>query len=103
MTRIIDSSILDLRWEKTLKEIKEIGLVKVEVEALDLKSPIEPWVEIRNWVSKVKETESQVRTVDKENAVTTYSNSSNRLGMARGIEKLERVKGQDHSFGGKGN
>ena len=58
---------MDLGQENTLKGILEIGLVKVEAEALVLKSP----VKMQNWVSKVGETASQVRTMDKVNAVTT--------------------------------
>lgn len=71
MKRIIGPSILDLAWGRTLKEIMEIGQEKVEVEALDLKSLIEPWVKMQNWVSKVEETESQARTMDKAIAVMT--------------------------------
>jgi hypothetical protein len=70
MTRIIGPSILDLGWGRNLKEIMEIGLEKVEVGALDLKSLIEPWVKMQNWVSKVEETASQARTMDKAIAVT---------------------------------
>jgi len=99
MKRIIGPSILDLAWGRTQKEIMEIGQEKVEVEALDLKSLIEPWVKMQNWVSKVEETESQARTMDKVIVVTT--NWSNQLGMARGTEKLERVKGEDRSLVGK--
>lgn len=88
---------MDLGQEKTLKGIMEIGLVKVEAEAPVLKSP----VKMQNWVSKVEETESLVRTTDKVNAVTT--NSSNQLGKARGTEKLGKVKGGDHSFVGEGD
>lgn len=70
MTTIIGPSILDLGWGRTLREIMEIGQEKVEVEALDLKSLIEPWVKMQNWV-RVEETESQVSTMDKAIAVTT--------------------------------
>lgn len=94
----IDPSIVDLKWEKTLKEIMEIKcLEKVGLEALDLISPI---VKTENWGS-VEETVSQVKTMDK--VTVEITSSCNRLGRAIGTGKLERVRVEDHSLAWMGN
>lgn len=94
----INPSIVDLKWEKTLKEIMEIKCQeKVGLEAPDLISPI---VKTENWGS-VEETVSQVKTMDK--VTVEITSSCNRLGRAIGTGKLERVRVEDHSLAWMGD
>ena len=72
-------------------ETKDQG--KAEVEALDLKSLTDPWVK-KNWES-MEEIEPQEKAKGKGSGGTT--NSCNQQVMAKGTEKLVRVKGQAHS------
>lgn len=91
---ITDSSTLDLGWEKYRKgTMEKRNPAKVAAEAQVQGSQVEPWAKMKNFP---EETDIQGKAMDSETLEKTCL--ENQLGMAKGTEKMERVKLQNHSF-----